>query len=395
LRELKTLVDDSISESKASLPKEASDLSAKASKQSERSPFFDGLDRVAIHKFERDVGEIEVKKDMVTLVELSNDLNDFLTEHEILDSRERDRDFFVAARGLSRLIEQKPEDRPVDVKTVTERLKDFIADRRKSWDIRANRLQKPSDQWKSIKQNKPFTKSMDKIASLDKKKSLKSQNEQLKELSSAVVGYRKWIEELEKQEDAERETQERKRQQGLSSARNVLRELQRRQGEVTKNLDRAELRKDEVANNWPSTRMKQNSNAEQTRRLENQMRSVSPSAAMRIKAAVGSMSKVVDSGNNQSFSEAESASDLSARLLRQAERAAQQSRQKRQSRGRRRRVTGDNYYGQSIVGGDVEIKREYQVDRRYREDILNDVLSAPTENSDKALLENYLRQVIR
>ena len=47
------------------------------------------------------------------------------------------------------------------------------------------------------------------------------------------------------------------------------------------------------------------------------------------------------------------------------------------------------------MGGDVEIKREYQVDRRYREDILNEVLNEQTGSENKALLENYLRQVIR
>ena len=44
----------------------------------------------------------------------------------------------------------------------------------------------------------------------------------------------------------------------------------------------------------------------------------------------------------------------------------------------------------------MEIQREYQVNRRYREDVLEEVRRArATEGRDKELLENYLRKVIR
>ena len=116
---------------------------------------------------------------------------------------------------------------------------------------------------------------------------------------------------------------------------------------------------------------------------------------MRVQAAAEAMEQVLEAGGAADYRSAEAAADLAGRMLRQADSAAQQSQQKRRSRGRRRRVTGDNYYGQSVVGGDLEIKREYQVDRRYREDILQEVQTSGYDEENRALLENYLRHVIR
>ncbi len=107
------------------------------------------------------------------------------------------------------------------------------------------------------------------------------------------------------------------------------------------------------------------------------------------------MKSTVSFGNDKKFVLAESNSDMAARLLRQAESATKQSQNKRRSRGRRRRVTGDNYYGQPVVGGDIEIQREYQVDRRFREDILDEVLNSGEDVENRVLLDNYLRRVIR
>jgi len=395
LRELKTHVDESVEKLTPSLPPKTAEIAANATAKSENSPFFDGLDRVSIRNFERSVNEVGLNKNVATLIDLSSDLNDFLLEHEILDARERDRDFFVAARGLSRLIEHKREDRPVEVLTVSDRLIAFLNDRYKYWTLRVSRLDPPPASWASHVEKKPFHGYLEQISNLDLDTKKNNRNGQLQILSKTVKEYREWIEELEKLEDSQRQEQERKRQQGLASAKDSLKELQKRQGKITTTLDKAKLREEEVASSWASTRMKQNTNVEQTNRLENQMRAMAPKVAMRVKAAAESMKNTVESGNSNNFDQAESASDLAGRLLRQAQKAASQPNQKRQKRGSRRRVTGDNYYGQSVVGGDVEIKREYQVDKRYREDILNEVLNNPTDQEDKALLENYLRQVLR
>ena len=95
---------------------------------------------------------------------------------------------------------------------------------------------------------------------------------------------------------------------------------------------------------------------------------------------------------------AESSADLAGRLLRQADSAAQQSMQQNQQRGRRRRVASDQYFGTPVAGGDVEIRQDYQVNPRYREEIIEDVrrLKNSQDNpKEDRLLEDYLRQVIR
>ena len=51
---------------------------------------------------------------MIDRLEDTDKLDDFLFEHEILDDRERDRDFFVATRALTRLVEKKPSKRLVN-----------------------------------------------------------------------------------------------------------------------------------------------------------------------------------------------------------------------------------------------------------------------------------------
>lgn len=400
LRELKQQLDDTLGKQAGQLPKEAREHARKAADQSEKSPFFDGLDRVQIHRFENKVEELAAQSAFEGMLDLSQQLNDFLFEHEILDDRERDRDFFVATRSLSRLVEEELKKRPVAIKTVTDRMKRFLDDRQQRWEKRVERLapeQKPP-QWETLSKEQPFHKSMERVQELDERARTdpKARSEQMAELSKTVVDYRAWIEDLEAREDRMREEEERQRQEGLASARNTLRELQQRQGEVSAELDRAgERQKDQLDEQWTSTRMKQNANAKETKRLESQMRTLAPNAGARIEAAHEAMEATLKAGDEGNYALSESSSDLAGRLLRQAERAASQSQQKRRSRGRRRRVTGDNYYGQSVVGGDIEIKREYQVDRRYREDILDEIQDANLDEEQRALLENYLRQIIR
>lgn len=400
LRELKTLVDEALDKKLDQLPEKAHELARKASEQSERSPFFDGLDRVVIQRFEARSGELLARPSFEGMMDLEQQLNDFLFEHEILDDRERDRDFFVAVRSMSRLLEKNAKERPSSVKTVSERIKKYLDDRMQRWEKRVARLpeaDRPSD-WPRIASQKPFHGAMSEIEALDAASGgdSKARSKQLAILSKVTVDFRTFIEDLEAREDKVRSDEEKQRQEGLASARNALRELQLRQNEVSEDLDRADERsKTTLAENWPSTRMKQNANAKEAKQLEGQMRAVAPSAGARIEAAHKAMQGTLDAGANSDFQLAESYADMAGRLLRQAEKAAQQSQQKRRDRGRRRRVTGDNYYGQSVVGGDIEIKREYQVDRRYREDILEELQGSSLDEEQRALLENYLRQIIR
>jgi hypothetical protein len=98
-------------------------------------------------------------------------------------------------------------------------------------------------------------------------------------------------------------------------------------------------------------------------------------------------------GEASQWAEAEGSSDLAGRLLRDADSAASSS-QKQKDRGRRRKSNGDEYHGNSI-GGQVEIKSEYRVDPRYREDILRDVESEMNNDENRNILDGWLRQVVR
>ena len=403
LREIKTLVDEAISKRMEKLPDEALDLARKANARASDSPFFDGLDRVQIEKFEATIvknkfnGESDEAMD-----DLSGSLNSFLFEHEILDDRERDRDFFVSIRGLSRLIEQERDRRPIEVKSVTERIRSFLDERQKRWTKRVEFLGAAAapQTWAKIRDGKPFHGALLKVDAFDNQNTPKSHSEALTVLSKSVVEYRSWIEELEAKEDEARAKADSERQQGLASARDELKEIQKRQGEISTSLDRAaEKKAEDLAKDWPAVRMSQSANEKAASGLEGKLRSISPGAGARIKAAAEAMEQTVKNGGEGNFGPAETFADQAGRLLRQADQAAkQQQQQSGRDRGRRRRVTGDNYYGQSVVGGDVEIKREYQVDRRYREDILDEVRnsgSGGTDTENRSLLDNYLRQVIR
>ncbi len=395
LREIKQALDETINNDDNSLSAEVAKLADKAQRQAEDSPFFDGLDRHMIRSIQLGLNDLVANFDKEELLRISEELNRFLFEHETLDDRERDRDFFVAARSLSRVIEQPEKDRRLSVETVTERMKSFLNERQIRWQVRTNFLgsEQTPDAWSKIRQGS-FQQTMDKIRDLSSKK---DEDNALEVLSQTVSEYRSWIEELENAEDKKRREMESQRQQGLADARNNLRELQKRQGKISQKLDRSASRSQEqLSEQWASIRMEQNANIKGTGSLEAQLRSLSPLAAERIKAALKSMEMTVEAGNQQAFAQAESNSDFAGRLLRQADSAARQSQQQRQGRGRRRRVTSDQYYGSPVAGGDVDIRREYRVNPRYREDILNQVRRASQGDSeDDRLLERYLRKIIR
>ena len=396
LREIKSSLDETRSRQDDKLDPLLEETMEKAARQAQRSPFFDSLDRHNLRRIQADVKSLLEKMDRHRLLETSEKLNHFLVEHETLDDRERDRDFFVAARSLSRLLEKKVKDRPIDSRIVIDRLERFLDERQNRWKTRVSRLDAKDvpKEWSSISKGR-FQKEMQKLAELSKED--KNTQDALKNLSQVVADYKQWIQNLEETEDRVRRSQEQKRQKGLADGRKTLRELQKRQSKVSAGLDRAASRQEsELTENWSSLRMEQNANIKQTRSLEAQLRSLSPEAGERIGAAKNAMAMAVEAGNNGSFMQAESASDLAGRLLRQADNAASRAQRRTQRSGRRRRVASDQYHGSSVVGGDVEIQREYQVNRRYREDVLEEVRRArATEGRDKELLENYLRKVIR
>ena len=395
LRDIKSLVDKSVEEKSEALDKEVQQLARDTKIKSSSTPFFDTLDRIQINSFTAEIDKIQLNPSFQKVFELSHQINEFLVEHEILDDRERDRDFFVAARAISRLIEQDLDDRPIPVKHATENLINFLENRRIRWELRVNKLGsiKIRDLWNEIKTNRPFISAMEFIAKASKNDAETGKTNSLMRLSNIVAKYRSWIEELESEEDALRRKQEQKRQEGLASARKKLTELQKRQGKISAILDQSSLKKkEELSEQWPIVRMKQNTNIKSTKKLEFELRSLSPKAGGRIKAALKSMQLTLESGENKNYGTSESYSDLAGRLLRQAQQESQSS---QRGKRRRKRVTGDQYFGRSIHGGDLEIIREYQVDERYRSEILDEVQEAQKSGEDDQLLESYLRKIIR
>ena len=394
---IKSHLDAGIKNAQSTLDPQAEQLIDKAVNQAEKTPFFDGLDRLQLNKLSKAMEDHRQRPSVSGTHEISHELNRFLQEHEILDDRERDRDFFVAVRGLSRLLERPKSERLIDVGPMIDRIKDFVGERRDRWEQRMKHVSDPGSvaSWRDIKERRPFLQSLDKVRALDADSKLPYGNQQaIAELSKSAAKYRAWIEELEAAEDKARMQREQQRQQGLADARNQLKEIQKLQNTISSSLDRAGIReRGEMSDRWPSVRMKENTNIEATSRLERKMRSLAPGSAKRLHAALQAMELTKENGNQQNFVQAESFSDLASRLLRQA--AKSSSQQQQQRRRRRRRVTGDQYYGQAVHGGDVEINREYQVDKRYREDILDEIQSSDVDESNRVLLDNYLRRVVR
>ena len=406
LRSVKSLVDKTVESGAADLPNEAIETMLKANEQARNSPFFDEFDRITMERIEANLRSARSSQDFSQLITSSQELNSFLFEHELLDDRERDRDLFVAARSLSRLLERPANKRPVRIEEVTRRLEDFLGERQKRWKLRVERLPTPNrpPSYRHIADHQPFARDLQSIGNLNKDRKASSSSvaqsdatsKSLELLGGLVRSYQQWISELEKHEDQARQQAEKQRQEGLASAQEALRELQKKQGSVSAALDQAATRTEEIDDKWPTVRMRQNGNVKKAKQLEGQLRQLAPGAGQRIKGSVEMMETTIAKGNDKDFVHAESASDLASRLLREAQSEASRSRSKQGSRGRRRRVTGDNYYGQTIVGGDLEINQDYEVDRRYREDILSQIRSSSYEaEEDAALMERYLREVVR
>lgn len=394
LKKIKEKLDTSVSNSRPNIEKEAASTMEEVVREADQIPFFDALDRLQLNNISKMIKQNIEQGDLAKLLQLSKVVGEFLEDHEMLDDRERDRDFFVAARGLSRLLEEK-ENNPELNQIASEKILSFLADREKRWQARVNRLLNIEKLTlkKEALDKKIFSKSINDI----KKASTNANDtkyDSLHLLAQTVSTYRQWIEQLEAQEDAEREQKEKDRKKGIASAKEELQQLQKRQLEISTRLHHADTRpKDEMAQDWPVTRMHENTNIEDTKKLESKLNALAPRSAERLRLAMESMKLTAESGETSDFIKAESLSDLAGRLLHQT---AKMTEQEEQQKGKReRRSSGNNYYGQTIVGGDVETEHEYHVDPHYREEVLDEVLKSEYEGDNKAILNNFLKRVIR
>ncbi len=355
----------------------------------EKTPYFDLLDRLQIKEFKALTLMQKKAPKQENLMQLSERLDAFLWEHETLDDRERDRDFFVALRSLARFLSGK-NDRLLS--SLKQNLQSFLKERHGRWESRVGRLADTSvlKEWPKV-QKKPFSKAVDKIE-------IKHEEAGQASISNMAKEYRAWIEELEKQEDLERQKMEQNREQTILSAQKKLREIQVSQNGIATALDQADQKpKDQLKDKWPIERARQKGNGKDTQALANEVKMVSPLFAQRLAGAADAMEDVVRAGDKEDFVRAESAADVAGRLLRQAEKDSMSNKSGQgQERRKRKRVAGNQYYGQAMQGADIQIRNQaYEVDRRYREDILDELNENRIDGQEKSLIENYLRRVVR
>ena len=386
LKETKTMLDEKLNQPHSAVEVTAINKTMRSAvDDANTSPFFDVRDRLTMARL---LSELEANKDLQRRRELAmvlERLNEFLLEHEMINDRERDRDFFTAARHLSWIIARG--DRQVD--KYVARLDKFLVERRARWQLRVKALPaaRQMPRWQEIEADEPFRTGLAQLPALAPPAA--------RDALTALVGeYRAWLEELEAAEDAHYEQVVQRAQQVIRAAQANLREMQQRQTRISTYLDKAAQRSTEdLQQGWAATRMRQNTNIAAAEPLLQQLQAVSPQAAQRLRNAVKAMQGTVDSGEAQEFIAAESHADLAGRLLRHTRAATRQRLPQR--RPRRRRMAGDRYHGQPVIGGYIELQRDYRVNKRYREDILEEIRRSNLLERHRHLLDAYLRRVIR
>lgn len=361
------------------------------------SPFFDSLDRMFLDSLRERLDHVVQNLHPLDLSQLAEDISRFLFDHEILNDRERDRDFFIAARTLSRLIEDKLKDNDLhqSTKQTIDRISSFVNQRHEKWQLRVKALPNPPESWEQIK-DKPFTQNLFSINELSENKEFRSAKNLLTE---TVTNYQAWIDELEKEENKARNNKEKERKNQINKAMSKLKKIQRNQSSISQTLDKSRTQpKETLKNNWRTKKELQSKNAKATKELESEMAKISPQAAKRIISAKKSMDGTQIAANEENFVEAESYSDFANRLLRQASAEASKSSRRKSRLERRRRVMGDNYFGSRVVGGDIEFKRTYQVNKKYREEVLDQIFKQKDlveSEEQKKLLEDYMFRIIK
>lgn len=362
--------------------------------QANNSPFFDNLDRMFLNSLNFRKKNLASAKTHYPMQRLRDEIADFLFEHEIINDRERDRDFFVALRTLSRLIDDKKVGDPAIPSTI-KKLQKFLTKRQSRWQTRIEPMAQKPKSWPEVKNNL-FTKELKKAGDALAQGRWQDGKATLNATSNR---YEAWLKELEAAEDAHRAQKEQEQQQKKNEALAKLKEIQKEQAKVSIALDKAPRKAtDELQEKWAELSGQQRSTMAKTTELEALLKVIAAKAAERIAEARTSMGRTIESGEQGQFPQAESHSDFANRLLRQARSEANRANRRRQRLDRRRRVTGDNYYGSRIVGGDIEFKRTYQVNRKYREDVLEQIQKHKGEMESaeqRKILEDYMFRVIK
>lgn len=389
LKTYKDNIDLALSKTSMKLQGENEKILDSVKSEADQSPFFDSVDRNRLEEMKKSYLAFNVKPDLKSLYQISQTVGRFLHEHEMLDDRERDSDFFVAARVYSHLIEENSP----SLKSAGVKISEFLKERQRRWEIRTKRLRHPETlkRYTKVVQNRYILNEFEKVREAAEKEETRKNS--LRSFSVLVSFYKQWTEELEKLEDKEREDSDKERDKGLVSALEMLKKLQRKQVEVSKYLHGSDTRsKEDLEKAWPSARMHQNTNIEESKKLSEFLSQMAPRSTERLNMAIESMNLTIQNGELAQYPQAESFADLASRLLHQASKMTEEERQNRRKAFRN---SYGKYYGQPVVNGDVEIEHEYKVNPRYREEVLEEVLKSDYQGDNQIILNNFLKRIIR
>ena len=205
LREVKSGLDEQVTGTGDDDIQALRSLLAKAVTAADNSPFFDAIDRFTLSRLESELGQIEPE-----LVAVLERLNAFLFEHEILDDRERDRDFFVATRHLAWILKTAEKKK---IAAFITKINTFLDARRKRWQLRVSALPVPHQpaSWPQVRDTKPFKTALQRILDTYATAQTDRSSQAAQDILAETVGaYKEWITELEAGEDTYRQELQKK-----------------------------------------------------------------------------------------------------------------------------------------------------------------------------------------
>ena len=427
----------------ASITADLDKLAMMIAAQSSQTPFFHFRDRRTLNNLVEQLKSNQLK-DPVVRGELLVQLTEFLELHESMDQRARDRDFFVAARAYSQKLGQyvssavasmSPRSpRSPDLKQAGDQVADFLRERHQSWSQRVQKMSSISaeqaaafqqahrevlddhyfvNSWMEIHQQ--VSARQEDTLGVDTAHHKERLLEAKSTLAQMVSEYARWIDQLESAEQALRDHQRLKHNQVLSQVAQDLRALRKSQDDISVQLDplshftqsphqsvpsdSSTGKKDQLGStqNWSAIKSEQVATMTQGQELLKMLRQLQNFKGERLDQALRTMSQVVQAGDEHNYAEAELRSDQASRLLREG---ADQVRRRRANMNQQRRDDqarsqphGDEFYGAAVL--DFTNDEVHEVDKFYREDILQDVNSQSQSVEDQTLKSRYLREILR
>ena len=391
------------------------ELKALIKSESAATPFFHSHDRRVMAEITSMMVASQMENSSFRQ-DLARQITEFLELHEAIDDRERDRDFFVAARAYSRKVSGGKD---LSLAGDAEGIKEFLQAREARWLERAKKLQALTGQSSfreensSVLEESAFSKRWDRLhQKIMEEDSLADSGteEGREELAAMVAEYRQWLSKLESAESRAKENHRLVRSQSLMKASKALKDLQSKQDRIAARLDPLGMSSagskggdqrqsgQSQAGQWPDIKADQIAAAEQGAEIQKMLQNVKNLSTDRLDQAAEAMAAVVESGDQSDFERAEIMADKASRLLREGRQEARKQQQSGRKRDQdpRKSPIGDGFYGPSIV--DLQTEREHVVDDTYRGAVLRQLRQnsgGEESKEDPAVQRRYLREVLR